>query len=65
MRTTLNLDDKLLEEALHASGLKGKTAVIHEGLRALVSRARARRLAALGGTMPKLKAGRRRRGEPG
>jgi Arc/MetJ family transcription regulator len=61
MRTTLNLDDTLLEEALRLSGLKEKTAVVHEGLRALIAREKARRLARLGGTEPQLEATPRRR----
>lgn len=61
MRTTLNLDDALLKEAQRLSGLSGKTAVIHAGLRALIARESARRLAALGGSERALKPIRRRR----
>ncbi|MFH1763711.1 MAG: type II toxin-antitoxin system VapB family antitoxin [Gemmatimonadota bacterium] len=61
MRTTLNLDDELLAEALRLSGLDEKTAVVHEGLRALIAREKARRLARLGGSEPQLKAVSRRR----
>ncbi len=61
MRTTLNLDEKLLRDAQRLSGLKGKTSVIHEGLRALIARESARRLAMLGGTQKDLKKIRRRR----
>jgi Arc/MetJ family transcription regulator len=50
MRTTLNLDDRLMEEAADYAGLKEKTALLHEGLRALIQREAAARLAALGGT---------------
>ena len=49
MRTTLNLDDALLAEASDYAGVKGKTALLHEGLRALIQREAAARLAALGG----------------
>lgn len=38
MRTTLNLDDALLEDARRLTGLEERTALIHEGLRALVQR---------------------------
>ncbi len=55
MRTTLNLDDKLMQDAARLTGIKEKTAVIHRGLEALIARESARRLAALGGTMPNLK----------
>ena len=53
MRTTLNLDDALMEEAAAYAGLKEKTALLHEGLRALIQREAAARLAALGGKDPK------------
>ncbi len=65
MRTTLNLDDELLKEAQRLSGLDGKTAVIHAGLRALIARESARRLAALGGSEKSLEPIRRRRLEKG
>ncbi len=65
MRTTLNLDDELLKEAQRLSGLDGKTAVIHAGLRALIARETARRLAALGGSEKSLEPIRRRRLEKG
>ena len=55
MRTTINIDDKLLDEAQQLTGITEKTAVIREGLRALVQRESARRLAKLGGTEPQLR----------
>jgi Arc/MetJ family transcription regulator len=61
MRTTINLDDELLERARELTGLKERTELIHEGLRALVARESARRLARLGGTDPRAAAPRRRR----
>jgi Arc/MetJ family transcription regulator len=61
MRTTLNLDDALLEDARRLTGLEERTALIHEGLRALIARASARRLAQLGGTEPQLRPIPRRR----
>ncbi len=42
MRTTINLDDELLEAARRITGVKGRTALIHEGLRALIERESAR-----------------------
>ena len=54
MRTTINLDDELLEEARRITGIKGRTALIHEGLRALIERESARRLARLGGSEAQL-----------
>jgi len=50
MRTTLNLDDALLEKAGRLAGIEERTALIHEGLRTLIARESARRLARLGGT---------------
>ena len=61
MRTTLNIDDTLLREARRLTGLTEKTAIVHEGLRALIAREGARRLAALGGTEKGLQSIRRRR----
>jgi Arc/MetJ family transcription regulator len=61
MRTTLNLDNALMEEAGTYAGVKGKTALLHEGLRALIQREAAARLAALGGKDPKATAAPRRK----
>jgi Arc/MetJ family transcription regulator len=63
MRTTLNIDDDLLQKARELSGLHEKTALIREGLKALIERESARRLAKLGGTEPQLETIPRRRGE--
>jgi Arc/MetJ family transcription regulator len=63
-RTTIILDDELLEEARKLTGLEEKTAVVHEALRALVRRESARQLADLGGSQPDLKPIPRRRSEP-
>lgn len=54
MRTTLNLDEELLEQARHLTGIQEKTALIHAALEALIARESARRLAALGGSEPGL-----------
>lgn len=61
MRTTLNLDDALLAEAAEYAGLKEKTALLHEGLRALIQREAAARLATLGGTDRRAVAAHRRK----
>jgi Arc/MetJ family transcription regulator len=61
MRTTLIIDDALLERARRLTGIAEKTALVHAGLEALIARESARRLAALGGTMPDLAAPPRRR----
>jgi hypothetical protein len=65
MRTTLILDDQLVEKAQELSGIAGKTAVLHAGLTALIARESARWLAALGGSEPRLRPARRRRPSSG
>jgi Arc/MetJ family transcription regulator len=64
MRTTLALDDDLLEKAQAYTGLREKSAVVREALRALIERESARRLARLGGSEPDLLAAPRRRPNP-
>ena len=64
MRTTLILDDQLLEKARRLAGLAGKTATVKAGLEALIARESARRLAALGGTEKALRPIPRRRQVP-
>lgn len=61
MRTTLALDDDLVMLAQEFTGVAEKTALVREALRALIERESARRLAALGGTMPELEDVPRRR----
>jgi Arc/MetJ family transcription regulator len=61
MRTTINLDDELLAEARRLTGIRERTALVHEGLRLLIQRESARRLARLGGSAPDLEMPPRRR----
>jgi len=61
MRTTLALDDDLLAKAQALTGLKEKSALVREALKALIERESAHRLARLGGTERKLKPIPRRR----
>ena len=61
MRTTLAIDDDLLAKAQAFTGLKEKSSLVREALKALVERESARRLARLGGPQPDLKTPRRRR----
>ena len=63
MRTTLNIDDDLLQQARTLSGVQEKNALVREGLKALIERESARRLARLGGSEPQLKPIPRRRDE--
>lgn len=55
MRTTINLDDALLERAQSLSGVAERSALLREALTALIQRESARRLARLGGSEPELK----------
>lgn len=61
MRTTLNIDDSLLDNAARLTGVKEKTSLVRLGLEALIAKESARRLADLGGTEKRLRAIRRRR----
>jgi len=54
MRTTLIIDDALLDRARQMTGIREKTALVRAGLEALIAREAGRRLARLGGSQPKL-----------
>lgn len=60
MRTTLNIDDALYAKAVELTGVHEKTALLKEGLKALIERESARRLAFLGGSEPDLQPAPRR-----
>jgi Arc/MetJ family transcription regulator len=62
MRTTLNIEDDLMDKASKLTGIKEKTALVKLGLEALIARESARRLAKLGGTQKQLQAIPRRKG---
>ena len=64
MKIALDLDEALIRAAAKLTRLRAKTDVIHEGLRALIARESAHRLAALGGTMSSARVPPRRRGRP-
>ncbi len=61
MRTTLNIDDDVLEKASRLTGIKEKTALVRLGLEALIARESSKRLAKLGGTEKDLRPISRRR----
>ena len=65
MRTTLALDDDLVAKAQAFTGLKEKSALVREALKALIERESGRRLALLGGSEPALQAAPRRQSEAG
>lgn len=61
MRTTINIDDKILSRASELTGIKEKTALVRMGLEYLIARESAKRLAKLGGTAKGLRPIPRRR----
>lgn len=61
MRTTVTIDDQLLEDAIELTGITEKSTLIREALKSIVAREAGRRLARMGGTMPDLVAPPRRR----
>jgi len=63
MRTTLNIDDQILEKASRLTGITEKTALVRLGLEALIARESSKRLAQLGGSEKNLRPIRRRRPE--
>jgi Arc/MetJ family transcription regulator len=63
MRTTLNIDDRLIKRASQLTGIKEKTSLVRIGLEALVARESSKRLAKLGGTEKNLQMIPRRRME--
>ena len=55
MRTTLNIEDSLIDKASKMTGIKEKTTLVKLGLEALIARESGKRLAKLGGTEKQLK----------
>ena len=55
MRTTLNIEDELLEKAVRLTGIKGKTSLVRLGLESLIAKESAKRLAHLRGSEKGLK----------
>ena len=61
MRTTVTLDDKMIEVLRESTGIRETSALVRQALLEMRQRVAAERLAALGGTMPELKVPSRRR----
>ncbi|MBM3302645.1 MAG: type II toxin-antitoxin system VapB family antitoxin [Deltaproteobacteria bacterium] len=61
MRTTLNIDEEILEKAARMTGVKEKTTLVRLGLEALIARESSIRLAKLGGSEKELRPIPRRR----
>ena len=55
MRTTLNIENELIEKASRLTGIKEKTSLVRLGLEALIARESSKRLAKLGGSEKDLK----------
>ena len=61
MRTTLDLDETLMQQAMKETGARSKTELVERGLQALLEREARKRLKALYGEGPRLRRVRRRR----
>jgi Arc/MetJ family transcription regulator len=62
MRTTVTIDDALIERAMELTGTSERATLIRDALEALIARESARRLVLLGGSDPEAEAAPRRRG---
>lgn len=63
MRTTVTIDDELIEEAMRLTGIDDRGVLLRTALKSLIAREAGRRLALLGGTMPDLEDIPRRRAD--
>ncbi|MCL6654790.1 antitoxin [Agrobacterium rubi] len=63
MRSTINLDDNLMERAKPLTGTKETAALVRQALETLVRVESGKRLIALGGPMPEAEASPRRRSD--
>ncbi len=61
MRTTINIDEKILSRASKLTGIKEKTSLVRLGLEALISLESGKRLARLGGSEKSIRSIPRRR----
>jgi Arc/MetJ family transcription regulator len=61
MRTTITIDDELLERATQLTGINERAALVRHALKALIAREAARELARMGGSDPNATAAPRRR----
>jgi Arc/MetJ family transcription regulator len=64
MRTTLNIEDGLIDKASELTGITEKTALVKLGLEVLIARESSKRLAKLGGTQKRLGTIPRRKSAP-
>lgn len=61
MRTTVTVDDELMEKAARYTGITERSVLIQTAVAALVEREAARRFARLGGSQPDFQPGPRKR----
>lgn len=61
MRTTVTLDDELVEKAMKYSGIEDRSELLRHALRTLIELEASRRLARLGGSEPDIRPVPRRR----
>ena len=61
MRTTINIEDELIDKASKLTGVREKTSLVRLGLQALIAKESSVRLAKLGGTEKQLRPIPRRR----
>ncbi len=61
MKTTMNLKDDLIKEAMAATGVREKTALVHLGLEELIRKSARDRLIKMGGSDPSAKLPARRK----
>lgn len=61
MRTTITIDDQLIEDARELTGIRETPTLVRMGLELIVQREAGRRLARMGGTQPGLQYVPRRR----
>ncbi|MDP1808025.1 MAG: type II toxin-antitoxin system VapB family antitoxin [Actinomycetota bacterium] len=54
MRTTINIEDELIDKASKLTGINEKTSLVRLGLKALIAKESSVRLAKLGGTEKEL-----------
>ncbi len=64
MRTTVTLDEALVKKAMDYTGISERSALLQAGLKLLIQREAARRLALLGGSDPDAQYIPRRRPDP-
>jgi len=61
MKTTINIDDELLNKASRITGIKVKTSLVRLGLQALIAQESRKKLSKLAGSEQKLRVVPRRR----